>query len=484
MNYRVLVIENNNEDAERARSLLAGQFETVIVRTLSEGIERLHTQYFDAALLDLTLPDSQGIDGLRRIRETASRLPVVILTSVDDEQTATAAVQAGAQDYLLKADVTRNSLARSLRHGIERQELTDRLADSIDELERQRASVVRLNQSKNDLIAVLAHDIKGPLTSIVGFAELLEEGFLEGESATDAAKTIRSNAQRLATLANDVLALSRVEHGELEIADERVDLGEVLNAVMELHAPERTVDFERTVDSAMVRGDGDRLRQVFDNLIRNAIKYSPSGERVDVRLSAEDNTYRVDVTDRGIGIPEDELSRLFARFWRASNARRAKISGTGIGLFIVNTIVERHGGKVQVQSTLGEGSTFSVALPKLEATTSERPMRVTVLSADKELSRFAAYELRARGYRVQEASTLDDLICAGTIRSHDVILVDCGTSGAQEVRDAFTDRRVSLVGIGSADGRWDAVLPKPFLVTDLVAAVSALDASFLTTLPS
>ena len=119
--------------------------------------------------------------------------------------------------------------------------LADRLAASIEELERQRASVLQLNQLKNDLIAVLAHDIKGPLTSINGFAELLEEGFLEGAAAVDAAHTIRVNAQRLATLADDVLALSRVEHGELEIKDDRVDLVDLVTQVVQTHVAERNV---------------------------------------------------------------------------------------------------------------------------------------------------------------------------------------------------------------------------------------------------
>ncbi len=473
MNYRILVVENDTVHAARACSLLDGEFDAVTAATLSEALELIQAQFFDATLLALQLPDAEGIEGLRRIREVAPHLPAVILTDIDDRQISTAAVQAGAQDYLLKSDVTRASISRAVRYAIERQELTDRLAASIAELERQRASVVRLNQSKNDLIAVLAHDIKGPLTSIVGFAELLEEGYLEGEGATDAAKTIRSNAQRLATLANDVLALSRVEHGELEIADEQVDLVEVINAVVELHSAERNVNFQCTVETAIVRGDNDRLRQVFDNLVRNAIKYSPDGQPVDIRLTSDGTAYRIDVVDHGIGIPEDELPRLFARFWRASNARRAKIAGTGIGLFIVRMIVERHGGSVDVHSALGEGSTFSVSLPKVETTSAESPMRVTVLSEDRELCRFAAYELRERGYRVHESTNLDELSNEGTVRQGDVILVDSGTSSAGDVRSALAGKDVRLVGINGGSGDWDAVLPKPFLVADLLSSLSS-----------
>ncbi|MBV8638027.1 MAG: HAMP domain-containing histidine kinase [Candidatus Eremiobacteraeota bacterium] len=352
--------------------------------------------------------------------------------------------------------------------------LSARLAASIEELQRQRTSVLQLNQLKNDLIAVLAHDIKGPLTSIVGFAELLEEGYLEGDAATDAARTIRSNAQRLATLANDVLALSRVEHGELEIADERVDLIKLLQEAIHAHASERDISLHHDVAEAFVRGDSERLRQVFDNLLRNAIKYSPNGEPIRIDMRRDGESYIASVTDRGIGIPEDERERLFDRFSRGSNARRAKISGTGIGLFIVKMIVERHGGGVGVESKVGEGSRFDVRLPRIDAADSLRPMRVTLLSADATLSRFAAYELRRRGYRVREASSLAEA-AGGDLRTGDVVVVDDGVAPIADIRNSIPDGiSARVVGLGepSEDG-WDATLPKPFLVTDLLRAIDS-----------
>lgn len=357
---------------------------------------------------------------------------------------------------------------------IQGRELAHRLAASIDELERQRASVLELNQLKNDLIAVLAHDIKGPLTSIAGFAELLEEGYLEGPGAVDAAHTIRSNAQRLATLANDVLALSRIEHGELEIADERVDLVELIRNVVETHVAERNVHVKTKLKEAFVRGDADRLRQVFDNLIRNAIKYSPEGNPVEVTIERAGENFRVEVSDRGIGIPAEDIPRLFGRFARASNARRAKIAGTGIGLFIVKMIVERHGGSADVESTLGEGSTFGAVLPSFEARVSQKPMRVAIVTKDSDLSRFAAYELRSRGYRVRQCSALDDLAHVGDLRPGDVVLADPAVATAAEIVKFAPPGSIRVVGIGASDGAWDATLPRPFLVEDLVETIESV----------
>jgi signal transduction histidine kinase len=354
---------------------------------------------------------------------------------------------------------------------IQGRELAHRLAASIDELERQRASVLQLNQLKNDLIAVLAHDIKGPLTSIAGFAELLEEGFLEGPAATDAAHTIRVNAQRLAVLANDVLALSRVEHGELEIADERVDLADLIHSVARAYRNERAIRITSAQERALVRGDAERLRQVFDNLFGNAIKYSSEGSPIEVTLEAAGDTFRVSVRDYGIGIPPEDLPKLFGRFVRGANARRAKIPGTGIGLFIVRMIVERHGGNVDVESVLDEGSTFRVVLPSVDARVSRRPMRVAIVSGDSEMRRFAAYELRARGYRVRESDTLDGLAHLGDLRPGDVVLADSSIARADEVRAFAPPGTIRVIGLGGGGNDWDATLSRPFLVTDLVKAI-------------
>jgi signal transduction histidine kinase len=240
---------------------------------------------------------------------------------------------------------------------------SEALAVALDELEAQRSAVREIGQLKRDLVSTLAHDIKGPLTSIVGFAELLEEGFLQGAEAIDAARTIRTNGQRLATLINDVVALSRVEDDQLEFASDRLNALEVLDAAVESMRAEREIDVQRDVDPAFVRGDAARLRQVFEHLLRNAIKYSPDGQPVRIVVRANGSRISIAFTDGGIGIPPEELPELFKRFARASNARKLKLAGTGVGLFIAKTIVERFDGTLTVESRLAEGSTFTITLP-------------------------------------------------------------------------------------------------------------------------
>jgi len=365
-------------------------------------------------------------------------------------------------------------LRRALGYAIERQEMHERLTASVDELEDQRASVIRLNQLKNDLITVLAHDFKGPLTTILGFAELIEEGALAGEDACDAAGTIRRNVFRLTTLANDTLALSRIEHGELEIAEGIVDLPDLVREIAERTDDPQRFTFVATASETEVPGDRERLRQVFENLLRNALKYSPDDALVSVAIRDGDADFvRVDVTDRGIGIPGEEIATLFRRFARASNARKARIPGTGLGLFVAKTLVEKHGGRLSVNSEVGRGSTFSVSLPRRGAVA--RAPQIAVVVGDAALGPFIAYELRSNGFRVREYGSLDELRAGSAAEPSDAVIVDrdriAPDAGAtRAVLGGSTPRLIGL-GASGSDG-WDATLPKTFLATDLLAALA------------
>ena len=441
MTLRVLVV-GSDLVAEGLRSLPEGDVMQV------ETAARIEDVLAKPPGVDVVVVDRRGVANAERIAELGAAIAPVPLVVIGDDE----------------------SLARTIFAAADRAWLRSSLAGALDELEAQRAAVLQISQLKHDLVATLAHDIKGPLTSIVGFAELLEEGYLEGEEATDAARTIRTNAQRLATLANDMLALSRVEYGELEIADDRVDVADVLRAAIEALAAERQIEASYLKEPAFIRGDAERLRQIFDNVLRNAIKYSPGGEPVHVEMRDEDGTFTVAVRDRGIGIPPEELPKLFNRFARASNARKSKIAGTGVGLFIVKTIVERHGGSVAVQSAPGEGSTFTVSLPAIERGRDDGPARIAIVTQDGRLSRFTAFELRARGFRVREVREAAE--AATGARPGDVIVVDAQAAGAKETRAALGQIRARIVGIGAnASDEWDATLPKPFLVSDLLSAV-------------
>jgi signal transduction histidine kinase len=261
-------------------------------------------------------------------------------------------------------------------------------ASAAAELDGLRAQVMALVQLRNELIAKLAHDIRGPLTSIVGFSELLEERALEGEAATDAARTIRVNAGRLTQLTRDLLAINRAEPGEIALANDRVNLNKLLAELATLSESA----------AAEVTGDGARLKLAFEALIDNAKRFSTNGQSAKVHVKNDGTHARVTIADAGIGIPAEELENVGTRFFRASNARKAKLAGTGVGVFVAKHIVEAHGGKVGIRSVEGQGTTIEVTLP-----IKPEKKSVSLALSDVRTRVYLTHVLRERGYRVVES---------------------------------------------------------------------------------
>jgi signal transduction histidine kinase len=226
-----------------------------------------------------------------------------------------------------------------------------------------------LDESRAQFLAVFSHELRTPLTSIVSFIELLR-GEADGlsEDGLHFLGILERNADRLLRLIDDLLILNRLEAGGLPLEVTQVSIAGLAAEAVRNASPRAaksgvTIHLD-TGEGPPAAGDPRRLLQVFDNLIGNAVKFSNAGGlvRVVTRCSSR-STWRIDVSDTGIGIPPDEAARLFGPFVRGSNARIAGLPGTGLGLSIVKGLVEMHGGYVKVESALGEGTTFSVFLP-------------------------------------------------------------------------------------------------------------------------
>ncbi|HTX56290.1 MAG TPA: ATP-binding protein [Candidatus Acidoferrales bacterium] len=215
------------------------------------------------------------------------------------------------------------------------------------------------SEFKDDLLAMLAHDFKGPLTVILGYCELLLETASE---AREEIETVYSQTQRLVRLSEDALVLAQTQAEGFSLARTTVDIGSFVAECVEATAPNNPrLRVQIPVEPVIVELDPHRFRHVIDNLVSNALKYSTA--EVEVRVARQAQGVAIAVRDQGIGIPQEELSTLFTRFGRASNARSRGISGSGIGLYVARKIVEVHGGSIAVDSRENEGSTFTVALP-------------------------------------------------------------------------------------------------------------------------
>ena len=279
-------------------------------------------------------------------------------------------VFAGGQDrggLVLLWDMSERAAREQERDRRLEAELASRHAaeDARRQLSEQNDELRESDELRTRFLATVSHELRSPLTSIVSYADLIRD---EGGLPPGAARfldVITRNAERITKLVGDLLLLSRIEAGTIPLDLTPVSVAGVVAEAVQAAAPaaaQKGVVLDGAApDGPPVLADRARLVQVIDNLIANAVKFTDEGGQVQVSAAADGQEWRIDVTDSGIGIPPDELGRLFDRFFRASNATSAGRPGSGLGLSIVKEVAELHGGRVEVTSTLGAGTTIHLS---------------------------------------------------------------------------------------------------------------------------
>jgi phosphoserine phosphatase RsbU/P len=357
---RILLIEDNPGDARLIREMVADAAGAVPPRLehvgrLAEGIELLARRGADVALLDLSLPDAQGIDTFRRLQAAAPGLPIVVLSGLDDETVAVRAVQGGAQDYLVKGHVDGPGLVRAVRYAVERK----RLEADRRELERQR----------DEFFAGVSHDLRTPVAAIKASIEAVLASL--PPDLPPALRRLLVNidlaTDELARLVDDLLELARLEAGRVDLRPVECDLRDVVRGAarrIEPLAQQRgqRLRLDLPAEPVLARVDPERLGRAFGNLVANAHHYGRADGTIGLGVRAGPSDAVVSVSDDGPGIPPAEHGRIFNRFYRSSTTA-ARREGTGLGLPIARGLVELHGGRIVVDSAPGAGATFHVVLP-------------------------------------------------------------------------------------------------------------------------
>ena len=262
-------------------------------------------------------------------------------------------------------------LARLVR-GLDRLRREEREARAEAEFARrllaeQNERLREADRLKDDFVALISHDLRTPLTSIMGYLELAMDDETLAEEPRTYLEVVQRNSERLLRLVNDLLFVARLEAGELDLHPTEIDLGAVVRQSVEEARPRaaaKGIDLGCEVQSVPpLAADKGRVFQLLDNLVSNAIKFTPEGGRVELRALQRDAHVRIEVSDTGIGISQADQARLFERFFRAETATERHIPGTGLGLYIACAIAEAHGGTIDVESRPGEGTTFCIELP-------------------------------------------------------------------------------------------------------------------------
>ncbi|MCH9611743.1 MAG: Sensor histidine kinase RcsC [Chlamydiia bacterium] len=324
--------------------------------TLEEAMRLLREISFDLILLDLTLPDAFGLDACKTITREFQTIPVIIVTAVDYSIFSDSAIEAGAQDYITKEQLTQRLLVKSVQYAIERF--------------GQRQAIIESDQRKSEFVNIVSHELSSPITVILEGVELLlseKFGPLNAKQRS-LIEMEHSSGKRLQKLIIDMLNISRLEAGRLELTKTTFSLNELLQVVAreyEGRIQERglALKLELPPQDIELNGDRDRIYEVVGNLLSNALKYTESGE-VTISLIGFDTKVAISVSDTGQGISKENQLNLFKKFSRFSKNYDRRQSSTGLGLWISKEIVEMHEGTIIVESQVGEGTKFTLNLPR------------------------------------------------------------------------------------------------------------------------
>jgi signal transduction histidine kinase len=381
---RMLLIEDDEADIDLIRIYLAKakQFAARLegATSLEEGLKRLQQGGIDLVLSDLTLPDVQGLETFRQLHSQFPDIPVIILSGLNDEEIAVNAVSLGAQDYLIKGNFNHQVLVRAIRYALERHQLSHTLKQQVIELEETKRAAEAANQAKSQFLANMTHELRTPLNAILGFTQLLSRDQNLNSQQQEQLEIVSRSGEHLLELINDVLTMSKIEAGMIEIHPSCFNLYNMisfLQEMFELKAKSKglQLNFQISPDTPhYIETDESRLRQILINLLSNAIKFTESGSvTLRVTLGNRDNysvspvtNYQLPITfeveDTGCGIAPEELERLCQPFVQGE-AGRQSVAGTGLGLTISQCFAQLMGGDIKIASQLGKGTVINCNIP-------------------------------------------------------------------------------------------------------------------------
>jgi signal transduction histidine kinase len=496
---RVLIVEDDPGIAwlER-RALERSGYDAATAATPEEAAAQLAASPCDLAILDYRLATPvTGLDLYRCLQKDWPDLPAILVTGFSDEGKVIEALRAGIRDvvpkvgdyleYLpqavervLKGVRAEQKLAASeamLREANE--ELERRVAERTAELQRTKELAESANQAKDHFLAVLSHELRTPLTPVLTTVQLLERRAGLPDDLRESLSMIRRNVELEARLIDDLLDLTRISRGKLELDFEIVDLNEALREVLaichrDLQAKQIAVTADLPAAQAFVRADPARLQQVFWNVVKNAVKFTPVGGRIFVSSrEGPEGAVQVRVTDSGVGIEPDVLPRIFDAFEQGGRDVTRLFGGLGLGLAISKALVDLHGGSITAESAgRGCGATFTITLaaaqewaprdssPSLRPHAADRAGLRILLVEDHTDTREALSELlQIYGHDVETAVSVASALAAFAESPFDLLISDIGLpdgSGLDLMRQILARspngvKGICLTGYGMED---------------------------------
>jgi len=360
--FIILIIDDEESIRDSCSQVLSKEgYSTETAEYGNVGLEKAKEMKPDLVLVDLKMPGISGMEVLESLKDIDPDIVSIVITGYATIESAVEAMKLGAYDYIPKP-FTPSELRIITRRGLERRRL----------LLETAALRQEKKQMEENFISLVTHELRSPMIAVKQYFDVILEEEISGKLTEKQKEMLSRASQRidgLMKLVNDWLQMMGIKENGVAKRSQAFDIKPLLAEAIELLKPladksEVALQLESFDALPLVYGDNSTLKHVFINLLSNGIQYNRKGGKVAVCLREEGGFLAVDITDTGIGIPEENLPLIFDQFYRVRGKETRKIIGTGLGLSIVKRIVEAHKGQIKVHSTLGKGSTFTVLLPK------------------------------------------------------------------------------------------------------------------------
>ena len=462
----LLVVEDSPGDARLLREMFnddpAGSIIMTDVGSMAAAEKHLADHIVDIVLLDLGLPDAQGLEAVRRARAAGPDIPLVILSGLDDERLAVEALQEGAQDYLIKGEIDARGLRRALRYAIERKTLEAAARALSARIEIARKEAEAATAAKATFVANMSHEIRTPLHSIIGFSDLLLDDVSLNPTQRRYLEQVKNAGGALLTVVNDILDFSKLDAGKAQLTNEPFSLEALVGStvsIVEGTAEGKGLDIHVRTDPELTfyyRGDPARIRQILLNLLSNAVKFTSAGsvslEISKIPSASPGEQLHFAISDTGPGVPVDSQALLFEQFAQADPSISREHGGTGLGLSICKSLVGLMGGRIGFANNEGAGATFwfeieLATVPRTDVKQqlcpdpdSGRGVRILLVEDLPMNQEIACTILQRAGHFVEIAGDGIEAVAAAEANSYDLILMDIqmprmdGVTAARRIR--------------------------------------------------
>jgi signal transduction histidine kinase len=374
MQNKILVVDDEKEIRDFLYKALIrfGGFSVDLAESGEEALQKIEKESFDLVLTDLKMPKMDGLQLMAEIAKSKPEILTIMMTGHGTIDSALEAMRRGASDYLMKP-LNLDELVIRLRKVLNEKQRFVSMKDYAYELERANKELKRIDEIKSEFVSVASHELRTPLAAIKNAVQLILNG-KTGEINANQTKFLsmaERNISRLTNILNNLLDLSRIESGKIDIKFEELDIRVPIEFVVSSLKPQadgKSIQLrtEMSQELPSVYGDREKVEQILTNLLGNAVKFTPEGGEVIVSaksLDVQERRLAISVGDTGIGIPEDQLERIFEKFHQVEGSLHRSVSGTGLGLAITKGLVEANYGTIWVESEVGKGSTFTFTLP-------------------------------------------------------------------------------------------------------------------------